>query len=386
MSQTFLQRVTALSGAPSDNNELGVWLTNGVQDIVRRVKFAYPDLLYRFAQNVAIESSGGSLMGSSCLVLDIHRNNYECKEIESSMRHRAGRSASLYRATTKHPVYYHLNNHVYILPVPTGTEPGGVSVIKPTSVAATDVAIAYFPADMYYLVDIYASIQNLLSKISDVTFPSDVSLPVVPTLGTFVTVSESLPTYTSIALVVLPAPPADANVDFTDVPSTPSFTAPDAPVLPALSLGSDLSITSFTQSADAPIMEAISIDDGAITAFGDAPEYVPPVVELAAVPTFNAIVLPPAPTVDVDITKSGATAFTPPSAPTIDMTVSKALTDAVETAGVALPTMSLPSSPTITEADISSIGAPVPPSDPSFTTPTITLGTAPVYVGPTNAP
>lgn len=385
MAQTFKQRVTALSGLPADDNELGVWLTSGVQDIIRRIKLVDPAMLYRFSQNVVLTGSGGSLMGSLCLILDIHRNGYECKQIDTSLRHRAARSSSMYRATSSYPAFYTLNNRLYILPVPTDTEPAGISVVKPTAVAATDESINYFPAELYYLIDTYASLQNIISKISNVSFPSDVSLPVLPVLGTFVTVSESLPTYSVIALLTLPSVPSDADIDFSGIPSTPTFLAPSPPALPTLSLGSDLSITALTLSSTPPVMEAISISDGAITSFGDAPQYVPPVVELASVPTFNAIALPSVPAVDFDVTKIGASAFVPPDIPSVDMTISKTLTDAIEVAGVALPTMSFPSAPTITEADLESIGAPVPPPDPSFTTPTITLGDPPVYVGPTNA-
>jgi hypothetical protein len=146
------------------------------------------------------------------------------------------------------------------------------------------------------------------------------------------------------------------------------LTLPDyvnLPVPPVLDLGSALSISTLSLSSVAPVLEDIDITAGAIDDFGSAPTFTPPTLTMASVETLNSLDLP-----------------VPPS---IDVSVDKTLTAAVEATGIVLPTISLPSTPTITEADISSISQPIPPADPSFTTPTITLADAPTYVGPTKA-
>jgi len=103
-------------------------------------------------------------------------------------------------------------------------------------------------------------------------------------------------------------------------------------------------------------------------------EYEPPVVYYAAMQHLVSLML------DLDL----PTDISMPAAPVISLTIDKTLTAAVEATGVTLPTLSLPSAPTLATADFDSIPIPIAPSNPSFTTPSITMAPAPVYSGPTN--
>jgi len=313
---TFTARVTALSGTPSDATELGVWLSDGVIDIIRRMKIIDPAILARFASQIAVGSgTAGLSLGTGVDILDVHRNSYDSDEIYVGLRHKAADTDSLHYATAQYPKHYKLNNTLYVLPSPTSPTMAYASYISPATVVGTDETIDSFPNELYYLVALYASLQSLQAKMSDSTLPTDLSLDSPPVIEPFVSIAETLPTYSTIAEPVIPAIPADADIDFSGIGTTPVF-------VPA-----SLTLTSAT--------------------------------------TLDSLAMPPA--------------------PELDYTVDKDLTDAVKATEIVLPVISLPDTPTITESDIGSVAVPLPPSDPSFTTPAITLAPAPLYTGPTKA-
>lgn len=332
----FSGRVTALSGSVSDATELGTWLTDGAVDVIRRLALSQPEVLIRAASTYNIGTSGGTL-GTAAFILDVYRGTYSCEEIVPGMRFKYNDSSSLFKATTKHPVYYRLNNRITVLPQPSASQ-AYASIVAPPTVASTDSVIATFPNDIEYLVVLYAACQNLQAKMTDLTLPADVVLPVVPMLDSFVTLTQSLPTYSAVGAFVLPAIPASANIDFSGIGSTPSFTAPNAIVLPTLSLGADLSLSAFSQTTTAPTPPVITLSDGSVAAFTTAPSFIAPALTFTSTATL---------------------------------------------ASLTLPVCVLPTAPSITDASIAGIPQPVPPPDPSFTTPNISLpATLPTYTMP----
>uniref|UniRef100_A0A6M3XPW0 Uncharacterized protein n=1 Tax=viral metagenome TaxID=1070528 RepID=A0A6M3XPW0_9ZZZZ len=430
---TFLAQVTALTGAPTSGTECSTWLTDGAADIIRRIKLIDPMQLFRFASTATVGTSGLAQNNVS-LVLDVYRGTWESREIPAMIRHKAGDSASIYRATTQHPKHYFLNNTLKILPTPGATN-AHASLVKVPAISSASSSSATFPDDMYYLIILYAAVQNLEAKMSDLVLPDDIGMPVIPQIGSFSDISVSLPTYTVVAPVVLPAVPADADIDFSGIGSTPVFVNPSTLVLPALDLGSDLSLSAFTQGTIAPTIPIINLSDGSIVSFIYPPTFIAPILTLTSAETLSSLILPVFPTIEtfisvsetlptyttppllvlpivpadanIDFSDIGSTpTFTNPSALVLpvlslgaDLSISVftqsttapsvpvislsggAVADFGTAPAFTAPVISLTTAPTITDLTLTA-SAPSPPSDPTFTTPSISLISAPTYTKP----
>lgn len=264
---TFLEQVTALTGAPADNTELSQWLSDGVVDVIRRIRIVRPDMLARFAQGTYQSNATGVTMSTLAEVLDVSRNGYEAKFVESSMRHRANRSTSYYRASNQHPMWYELDNTLYVLPTPTASAKAYISYIAPISVLHSDSSITPFPDELEYLVVLYACMQNMIAQTSNLTIPADLSLPAMPSLDAFTDITETLPTWT----------------------------APSSPVMPVLPDVTDITLTSLSITTEVPEEPAILLSDGEIASFGTAPEYTKPTVSLTSADSLATIALPTPP-------------------------------------------------------------------------------------------
>jgi hypothetical protein len=211
---TFLERVTALSGAPSTSSECSTWLTDGAVDVIRRIQRMLPSMLHQCATSTAVTSSGLALTGSD-IVVGANRGSFPCREISADDRYKALLSTSLFYATARNPVFYRLNGTLYIAPAPGATS-SAANVVTPPTVAYGDSTVAKLPPEMVYLITVYASIQNVVSKMSDVTFPADLTLPTVPTLST---------DYTTL---VIPTAPTAASLTAISIalPTAPTYTKP----------------------------------------------------------------------------------------------------------------------------------------------------------------
>lgn len=312
---TFGEMVTAYSGS-YNSSELATWLSDATIDIIRRMRIINVAILPRFSQGTYLTSGSCKDCDGFIDITDVSRNGYEAREISSTLRHRASRSTSLYRATDYYPVFYKLSNELCVLPTPTDSESAYISYIGPYTVSATDESINNFPDELEYLVVLYASSRNILSQINDKSIPNDPSLPVPPTIASFSSVSESLPVFSSVPIAVIPDPPDDADIDFSGIGDTPSFTEPDQMVLPVWYEEPDLSISNLTINSVAPIGPDISIDDGEIDSFENSPTYTKPVVSLTTSPTISDVdidsIAPPIPPASPDFTSINISDGTPP--------------------------------------------------------------------------
>ena len=122
-----------------------------------------------------------------------------------------------------------------------------------------------FPDDYEYLVVYYASIQVLNKRLAEFS----ISIPSVPVFGGFTNVTESIPTWNAPSLV-MPVAPADVDIDFTSVPSAPSFTKQIFSA-PSLENIGDLSLPN---PPEVPVFSSNSVDISSLT----APAYTGPVV------------------------------------------------------------------------------------------------------------
>ena len=122
-----------------------------------------------------------------------------------------------------------------------------------------------FPDEAEYLIVLYAAMKALQNQMNASTVPADIVPPVLFNM------TSSLPTYTAPSSFVLPVSPANANVDFSSVPSTPSFdisvfTEPSYPTINTMNLPTP------------PL--APSLSTASVAGLGTAPAYVPPVMSL----------------------------------------------------------------------------------------------------------
>ncbi len=415
---TFAAQIEALSGSISDVAEVNVWLEDGAKSVIHKIIRLDPSQIKRFTDSVGMATGTGGLSLDGYIHIDkVYHKVNACTQIDADLRFKAADPDSFYVATDVHPVYYIHDNILYVLPSP-GTMDTAASVIATKTVATTDEAIADFPDELEPLVVLFASARNVQSKLVDSTLPSDPIEVVAPLIGDFSDVAESFPTYGVVPGVVLPTAPSDANVDFSDVGATPTFSVPIAAVLPVLDLGDDISISAFSQSATAPTAPSGTVPDVVVADLITAPSFITPTLTLTDVESIDDLVLPvPPASITLATTSETLPTYTPiavvtlpsvlaaanvdfgdvpslptfafskvltmPAPPTILTTNTKTLTDAAEVAGVDLPTLVLEEPPVLTSGDFSSITAPSSPSAPSFTTPSVTLGTAPSYVGPT---
>ena len=313
---TFSAQVSALSGTVTSETEVTTWIQDGIKDVIRRLQVLGSPLMHRFAQSINVGTSGLALNGTA-IIVDIQRGEYECKEIPPSMRYRAGRSTSLHRATTQYPQFYRLDKTLVVLPQPSSATNAKASVIVPATTASTSSDITNFPNELEYLVVIYAALQNLLGKISDLALPADLTMPALPIITSFSDVATSLPTYTAVSPVVLPNSPSGADIDFSGIGSTPTYSSPTIIVLPTLALGADLTISAFTQTATAPTAPVIEITDGAVASFGTAPTFTAPVLALSDAESLDSLTLPASPPT---LAVSASIEATLPDAPAISAT------------------------------------------------------------------
>ena len=113
---SFTSQVEALVGSIPSGVSLDTELTNGAQDVIRRVELSNPKELWLFTRSSAVTSSG--LDVGYGMVYDVSRGSKPCKSIPIEKRHRAAETDSMEYATAEFPVYYLLNGKIFVLPEP----------------------------------------------------------------------------------------------------------------------------------------------------------------------------------------------------------------------------------------------------------------------------
>ena len=321
------------SSAPTQT-ELTQFLTDGAKEIINIL----PDGLLSIC--CANQTFTSAAVGSEAeevdtgKVLAVFAGNYEARRIPSNKKHKANDSNSIEFATATDPVYYFQNSKLNALPASTSCS---YEEVQYPAVAYGDSVIASFPDEVEYLIPLYASIKSIQNAMGakSSSLPDDLSVPVMETIST------SLPSYTSPTAFVMPVAPSGVDIDFSEVGSIETFISP---VFSAPTLGT---IASISLPA---VPVAPSMAEKSVTINGTAPTYISPVI----------------PSFDFSSVIQALTAITLPSE-------------------LVLPTLSFDSFPTITWSFPS---APIPPSSPNFSTPSIDgvivsdMGTAPTYTAP----
>ncbi len=286
MASTLKSRIEQFTGTESDTDVLSSAVVDGYRDVVERVRQIDISMLYGFAQTdiTTVNGSGFDIIGKSVLeVLDVARGTYPSIQVDPYFR--SFLTSGFKMATARHPKHYTLNGKIYIKPDPAASPAyGAFSIVTVPTITVTGDTIPNCPLKFKELIVKYAAIQVLLKKINDNTFPSDLSLPIVPDSPTLSTVNSSLPTFSAPAGFVPPSTPPSVGIDFSSVDlEEPSFSSPAGIILPTLDLsGITLSIDAIDLSSIAvPVPpESPSFSTGSITLPTTFPTYTPPVLSV----------------------------------------------------------------------------------------------------------
>jgi len=272
---TFEVQVEGLTGLSIDGSssptqdELTQFLKDGVMDVTNRVTMLRPQDIDNFSRQSAEQTSNGFNPGSSKIVSVVREdgtNNrwYPCKKSSMSLEYKVTDPDSLHYASKYNPVYMiSQNRNVHVYPEPTD---GGNDTFKVlyvnyspeeedgTVLVYSSSGIKWFPDDKVYLVVLYAAIQSLMARMTSLnsSLPSDITLPSIPVAPSMNATTLSIPSFTAPDAFVQPVAPSGADIDFSDVPTAPTYTPP------VLTLGSAPTISDLTISAVPPVAPSLS--------------------------------------------------------------------------------------------------------------------------------
>ena len=181
MAYIFKNQIEDLSGAIPATGDGEQWLKDGIHDVIRRLKVSSPESMDLFTTNVAIDGDGTITLADHDYVNSVTLTSTSkiCRKINSSARHAAVDSNSLYYATTEDPVWYIFENKIYVKPAGAAT----ASCIVESSMTINNwdsatSSIDYFAKEHYNLVIMYAALQNLMHRMTvlelDTGFPTTV--------------------------------------------------------------------------------------------------------------------------------------------------------------------------------------------------------------------
>ena len=176
---TFKTRLQDLAGTIPATADAEQFLKDGVVDVVHRVIAAHPQHMPLFAKEESVSSSGTSI--HDVHILEVTRDSTICREIPATGRHAAADSSSIHYASTDDPVYYFLNEKIFVLPS-GGTKT--MSILEHGDISNWDGGVSgteassvnYMPSHHYHQVVMYAAIQLLEHKISTLSDEEDVEM------------------------------------------------------------------------------------------------------------------------------------------------------------------------------------------------------------------
>tara|TARA_R110002020_G_scaffold130974_2_gene292853 strand:+ start:1440 stop:3494 length:2055 start_codon:yes stop_codon:yes gene_type:complete len=225
MALTFKSQIEDLIGTTAEDTSIDQWLQDGAWDIINRVKIVDPMKLQSFAKQEDITNNTASVGDN--LILGVYSAASEYREIPPSLKIKALDTDSIHKATTTNPVFWRENGNVYLRP--TGGVSNTMSIVKidtSTLVNGSEFSdVINFPDSHKQLLVLFASMKELQRKMNTQTMPT-ITLPIVASSPSISGYTTSLPTFKAPSSVVLPSVPSDANVDFTNLGSFPTFNSP----------------------------------------------------------------------------------------------------------------------------------------------------------------
>ena len=344
---SFGTKVEDLIGSVGDNT----LITESLQMVGEEIINSAPiEKLNNASITASIPAEGVSV--HSKRVLGASKSGYTARLVNPEEESRYLDDDSIYRATDVSPVYYLQADKAFLLATASVATTGTLRYVPKTPtdsgleqyVSSTSTATYAFPKEAETLMVIGAAARCLQRLMTDIDVPADINIPVT------LLPSESLPTFTAPSSFSLPALPADANVDFTNVPTAPVYTKPvltlpDTPVISDLSITAQSLILPLTptppeltkvtyigasENLDSAIGNVVHSGMSASSVYeGPTPTYNAPVINLTTAPSINWD-LPNAP---ID--------------PVFDWSsVTQAVSEMVMPAGIVLPSLEISSFPT----------------------------------------
>ena len=180
---TFKDRIEDLAGTIPTTADGEQFLKDGVVDVVHKTIATHPQHLPLFTKQVTIASPSSGEDVHDVHVSEVTKDGTSCREIPASGRHAATDSASLHYASDNDPIYYFLNEKIYIKPA-SGTQT--FSILEHGDVTNWDSgtsSIAYMPSHHYNQVIMYAAIQVLYHRLVETAMPTDITLETLPSLA-----------------------------------------------------------------------------------------------------------------------------------------------------------------------------------------------------------
>jgi len=235
----FKDQIEDLAGTIPATCDAEQFLKDAVLDIISKIKKINPLELSLFATS---EEINGGLEVSNIEILDVSRDDKNCRAIQSKNRHSAEDTDSFHYAGSDDPVYYILNKFLHVLP--TGGSPTA-SIVADGVVTDWDTgtsSITNFPSDKYNLAILYAAYNVLHCRMLDSTTPT-----VVPTLS-ITSVSPDIPTIASIAYTG----PSTSDVGSAPTVLTTAYVLPSASTAFSSRLADFSALTSFSITSVAP--------------------------------------------------------------------------------------------------------------------------------------
>ena len=249
--QAQVEGITGLSiGTTPTTTELTQFLVDGVNDVTHRIISLRPQDAGVFTEVTGEDTSNGINLNGARIISVIRESGInddwrECRQVSPSMQGRVKDVNSLNYASKYNPVWCILDDgSINVFPVPKTGEAVKVYYINITPQNGSSSALAYnsddisaFPADKIRLVIMYAGMKSLDVSLAAKAqeLPSDLTALVLDTI------TETLPTFSAPDAFVMPIAPAGVDVDFSSVTSISTFVAPvlslpDAPTISDMNL------------------------------------------------------------------------------------------------------------------------------------------------------
>ena len=294
--RTFEQRVEDFTGedisngsSPVSQTHLNQWVKDGVRDIVTTSIEMNPKNLVNFTKTTTLSNSEGVDLNGAKVVSVVRENgtsgSYEiATPLDPAKRYLATNVDSLNYRSKYNPVFYLLDKKVYVLPVPTSSNNNALITHSyypevdnnGVDLAYNSVHVEGFPIEKEQCLVLYIAIQVAQANITNIGREvKNLSL--------------------SVPDPVMPSAPADADIDFTSLPTFPGFVAPTftAPTL------ADIPEYSVPPVPSAPTLDTVSGETIDLAIFSDiptAPTFTTPTVagsadELTDVDTGDAPVI-----------------------------------------------------------------------------------------------
>ena len=312
---SFKTQIEDLIGSVGDDD----LISTSIQDIGAEIIDVLPvEKLLQVAKTTAITSSGLTTAGKKVLAVD--KGDLAAREIPAIQKAKFNDTTSIYAASDTDPVYYLEDEKVYVNGAAgSGATSGHLHYVPkiPTTDGSTAIVhgsstVVNFPQEAERLLVLGGSVRCLQRLMADKTasLPSDISAPSLP-------VSPSTPsapsfTYTNASVSDITQPLISISDMASLTESAPNY------VPPVLTLGAVPVISNLSISAVAPIAPALTSNSVSFSA--TAPSYTQPITALSSAPTISDLsitaIAPVAPALTNNSVTFSTTApvYTPPVA------------------------------------------------------------------------